>query len=179
MHLKKNIIPLSIGIACIIYLCGFVVFVQNLPKEESSFSADDTDGLIVFTGGSNRIETALNFLEKGYGKPILISGVHPDVTKHTLLKDIDPKHAPFVTIDYKSLSTKENVQTTKEWTTKHHLKHIGIITSYYHIPRSLFYLKEYGLENTVSIYPVFPEKMPMSFMFREYSKYILARLYIL
>ncbi len=161
------------------YVTGLIMFLLSLPSDNQNFSIDKTDGLVIFTGGSKRIDTALALVADGYSKPVLISGVNPQVTKEFLLSGLSKENQRLITLDYQSKSTKDNVNATNEWVKKLKLKSVGLITSFYHIPRSMLYWKRSGQYTNVSLYPVFPEKMPLSFMFREYHKYILTTLYVL
>ncbi|PPR19254.1 MAG: hypothetical protein CFH43_00285 [Proteobacteria bacterium] len=162
-----------------LYVYLLASFALQLPKTEHLSWVEKVDGIVVFTGGSNRIETALSFLKDGYNVPILISGVNPSVTEKKLLSTIKKEKHSLVTLDYQSLSTLDNARMTAFWAEVNDIDKIGLITSYYHMPRSLFNLKRAGVENTVYPIAVFPEKMPISFMVREFHKYLLTRLYII
>lgn len=179
MHKLFKIITTCAFFTAFLYVYLLASFALQLPKNETLNWVKKVDGIAVFTGGSNRIETALAFLKDGYNVPILISGVNPSVTDKKLLSSIQNDKHKFVTLDYQSLSTKDNAEMTAFWAEANDIKTIGLITSYYHMPRSLFNLKRAGVKNTIYPIAVFPEKMPISFMVREFHKYLLTRLYII
>src|SRR3954453_11627455 len=55
---------------------GFVGFLSQLRTAELR-PGHNTDGIVVLTGGSSRVSDAMELLAGGYGKRLLISGVHP------------------------------------------------------------------------------------------------------
>src|SRR6202163_4706392 len=55
---------------------GFVAFLSQLRGVEIK-PARNADGIVVLTGGSSRVSDAMELLAGGYGKRLLISGVHP------------------------------------------------------------------------------------------------------
>ncbi|HWN77110.1 MAG TPA: YdcF family protein, partial [Bradyrhizobium sp.] len=55
---------------------GFVGFLSQLRGAETTPDRR-ADGIVVLTGGSSRVSDAMELLAAGYGKRLLISGVHP------------------------------------------------------------------------------------------------------
>ena len=55
---------------------GFIGFLSQLRGVEIK-PARNADGIVVLTGGSSRVSDAMELLAGGYGKRLLISGVHP------------------------------------------------------------------------------------------------------
>src|SRR5512134_2382332 len=55
---------------------GFIAFLSQLRGVEIR-PARNADGIVVLTGGSSRVSDAMELLADGYGKRLLISGVHP------------------------------------------------------------------------------------------------------
>ncbi len=55
---------------------GFIGFLSQLRGAEIK-PAQSADGIVVLTGGSSRVSDAMELLAGGYGKRLLISGVHP------------------------------------------------------------------------------------------------------
>ena len=65
------------------YLLGFIVFVARIDHTEPAEPAA-SDAIVALTGGPERIQVAFQLLEQKKGGRLLISGVHPEVTKNTL-----------------------------------------------------------------------------------------------
>src|SRR5258707_15434883 len=55
---------------------GFVGFLSQLRAVEVNPSSK-ADGIVVLTGGSSRVSDAWGLLAGGFGKGLVISGVHP------------------------------------------------------------------------------------------------------
>src|SRR3979490_2900520 len=55
---------------------GFIGFLSQLRGAEMKPDRK-ADGIVVLTGGSSRVSDAMELLAGGYGKRLLISGVHP------------------------------------------------------------------------------------------------------
>ena len=66
----------SLAIAFVGAAIGFVAFLSQLRGAEMKPDRN-ADGIVVLTGGSSRVSDAMELLAGGYGKRLLISGVHP------------------------------------------------------------------------------------------------------
>ena len=55
---------------------GFIAFLSQVRGVEIKPDRN-ADGIVVLTGGSSRVSDAMELLAGGYGKRLLISGVHP------------------------------------------------------------------------------------------------------
>ena len=66
----------SLAIAFVAAAVGFVGFLSQLRGAEVKPDRN-ADGIVVLTGGSSRVSDAMELLAGGYGKRLLISGVHP------------------------------------------------------------------------------------------------------
>lgn len=84
--ISQNFLIKIIGIIIFLWLSGFVVFIYDL----LSFSSIPplTDGIVVLTGGTGRIHTAIRFLEKDCSQYLLISGVGATTTLQDLKNSI-------------------------------------------------------------------------------------------
>lgn len=163
-------------IAVLVYGGGFGMFVVMLPKP--FVGIPPLDGLVVFTGGSNRVAAGLNALQNGFGGQVLISGVHPDVKINELpgAQSLDEATRQRITLDYAADTTHRNVDQTLAWAEMHNLRRIGVVTSTYHTLRSrlLFWLQ--GGNLNVVMLPVQPGDTGVRFLWREYNKLLVAPL---
>src|SRR5258708_28704419 len=66
----------TLGIAFVGAALGFIAFLSQLRGVEIK-PPRNADGIVVLTGGSSRVSDAMELLAGGYGKRLLISGVHP------------------------------------------------------------------------------------------------------
>lgn len=141
----KFFIILSLGVG--LWLMGLIFFTHLIP-----FSGQDndffTDGIVVFTGGEARLQEAVSLFEQHKAKYLLVSGVNPESTFKDKIAKMPLKSQ--ITIGYAS-DTIENAKETAQWARVNHLKSLRLITSNYHVPRSLFELRH--LLPQVQIFP--------------------------
>ena len=70
---------------------GFVGFLSQLRGAEEK-PARNADGIVVLTGGSSRVSDAMELLAAGYGKRLLISGVHPTNEASDISRSLPDNH---------------------------------------------------------------------------------------
>ena len=113
-------------------------------------------GIVVLTGGKNRIEKGVDLLSKGYGNKLLISGVFMPSeieAKFSLEKEKKELFRCCVFFDKRSRNTLENAQEVDKWLKENKdIKSIILVSSYYHLPRSIM-IFEKEISSKVRIYP--------------------------
>lgn len=166
---------------------GFLVFADHvantpLPKQPRA------DGIVALTGGAHRIEDAASLLGRGSAERLLITGVN-DQTSGGALADRSPVLARLlrccVDLGYEAEDTRGNALETGEWARKRGYNSLIVVTSAYHMPRSLAEIGEELPDVTLVPYPVNPDGRDYAGwqsdpeLFRlllvEYTKYILTR----
>ncbi len=154
----KNLFLYILIAACCAWLVGFIYFANMINKMEAD-TRSKADAIVVLTGGRNRIKEGTEELERNNGKYLLISGVLEHITLEQILKTNDVKHADKnkIILDYKSDNTHENARETKKWIDKKGYKSFKMITSSYHMPRSLLEFRHVMPEIRIEPYPVFSD----------------------
>lgn len=177
--LKKTLIVLEAIFS--IWLLGFILFLVKIYF--TPISQDPADAIVILTGGKGRIQAGLQLLQKSPDSTVLISGAH----KQTHLDEIAPysDYHDKITLGYEANSTRENAKETKEWAKEFEkLSSLKVVTSHYHIPRSLLELEK-ALPNVRLIpYPVISSTFRSRFwwlnpynikiLFLEYNKYLVV-----
>ncbi len=129
-----------VAIGFMVGLVGFVAFLSQLRNGDVTPSTK-ADGIVVLTGGSSRVADALDLLANGFGKRLLISGVHPTngITNiQRSLPDNDQRLlACCVDLDRSATDTRSNAVETRRWVRKQGFHSLVVVTSNYHMPRAL------------------------------------------
>ena len=98
------------------------------------------DGIVVLTGGKSRIDSALQLLEDGRAKRLLITGVYRETTKNTIMSLFPAQKELFsccIDLDWNAMDTKQNGLETAKWMEKQKFSSLIVVTSDYHMPRSM------------------------------------------
>ncbi len=170
-----------VAVGSSLWFIGLILFTRMIPSSpEDTINA--TDGIVIFTGGSARLKAALTLFEQKKGNYLLISGVNP---RSTLPQIID--HMPFrsqITLGYNALDTLGNAEETAEWVQNHQIKTLRLITSNYHMPRSLLELRHLLPRVQILSYPVvretflkpkwWLESSTFLLVIQEYNKFLFA-----
>lgn len=156
----KNLAKFS-GFALLVlaafWMLGLCFFAYSINHYQTDYTTH-TQAIVVLTGGRNRISEAIKLLNQGLADKLFISGVE----KNTSLKDICDMHdIPMpekqVLLEKKSTNTIENAIETHAWLKKNSISSIRLVTSNYHLPRSI---QEFQYQNSklrIIPHPVFSD----------------------
>jgi uncharacterized SAM-binding protein YcdF (DUF218 family) len=173
-----------IFLAVIAYAIGFVLFVSNLPLTPQS--PPRADGIVALTGGDDRLDTAVGLLENGVGKRLLISGVAQETSKETLgkMSGGGQRFACCADIGYSAEDTHGNAVEAANWTRQNHFDSLVIVTSRYHMPRTMQEFSSLLPEVTLIAFPVdqngidlggwWEHPRTIRLLHREYAKYLAS-----
>ena len=135
---------------------GFFAFLQVLERDERE-PASRTDGIVALTGGAQRIQDAIDLLAKGYGTRLLITGVNERTSRDEIAR-LNPGQRILVEccvdLDYRARNTIGNAIETRRWVRDHRFRSVIVVTSNYHMPRTLVELDHALPEARVVPYPV-------------------------
>ncbi len=120
------------------WLAGFLWFVHavNAPENTSARA----DGIVVLTGGADRIATGLRLLMQGRGRALLISGVGKGAELANLVRisGVDPGAlASRITLGREATSTTGNADETAAWVASLNLHSLLVVTASYHMMRAM------------------------------------------
>jgi uncharacterized SAM-binding protein YcdF (DUF218 family) len=171
------------------FLTGFAVFTAIITNMSQAVSIAPADAIVVLTGGTDRLQPALELLKSGSGKKLLISGVNPETSKNDIVKayGVAPDLAACcIDLDQVAANTVGNATQSAKWLRANSFATVILVTSNYHMPRAQKEL--HRLAGTVKITP-FPLvnsdlrnwkwlEQPAAFrlILTEYLKYTLATL---
>lgn len=126
-------------VAGLLVAAGFLVFVYSIHREPPRTAAR-ADGIVVLTGGTARIAAGIRLLARKRADRLLISGVNVRTTAAELARRTPGHNGLFeccIDVGYKALDTIGNAAETREWVEKHQFASLIVVTSSYHMPRSL------------------------------------------
>lgn len=170
--------------AGVIWFAGFCLFNLKINSYRPDYKTK-TDAIVALTGGKNRIAESIRILNKGLADKLFISGVSEktsieDIQRAAEVKALDKSK---ITLGKKAHNTIENASEAFEWIKSNNIEHIRLVTSYYHIPRSLQEFKLYGLRKKILPHPVYSQNVPhewwknwgtFKLMVSEYNKYAVV-----
>lgn len=129
----------TLGASLALFVFGFVLFATSVTRAPANGDVKG-EAIVVLTGGADRIAEAARLLAEGRGKRLLISGVNAQTGRESLLKITGLDSATFdccVDLGYAAFDTIGNALETRNWVRQLGFKHLIIVTSSYHMPRSL------------------------------------------
>ena len=120
---------------------GFAVF--NGAAWQAGAAPEAADGIVVLTGGADRIEAALRLLADGRAPLLLVSGVArgADLADIDRRVPLDADQAGRVTLGRAAQSTAGNAAETALWSRAHDIRRLIVVTAGYHMPRALLELR--------------------------------------
>jgi uncharacterized SAM-binding protein YcdF (DUF218 family) len=136
---------------------GFLRFTEEVNLLARPATITVADGIVVLTGGAQRIDQAIDLLKEGRGRRLLISGVNPDTSVETLARLTDTERRWFdccVDVDYAALNTVGNAEMAGRWASEQGFRDLILVTSDYHMPRSLIEFDRVGAIRSVTPYAV-------------------------
>jgi len=151
-----RLLAAAAGIALFAFLGGFVIFASSIAHYVAAAGAR-ADGIVVLTGGEHRLSEAARLLAEGRGKRLLITGANRMATREDLHRKSGLAPALFeccVDVGYDALTTSGNAQETKAWARDRRFTRLILVTSSYHMPRSLIELERAMPEVALVPYPV-------------------------
>jgi uncharacterized SAM-binding protein YcdF (DUF218 family) len=117
------------------------------------------DGIVALTGGGARIEEAVKLLAEHRGHRLLISGVNPHTSRNALRQQAPDNAELFdccIDIGYWAQDTVGNARETEVWARHRGFNRLIVVTSGYHMARSLAEIAQAFPEATLIAHPVLP-----------------------
>jgi uncharacterized SAM-binding protein YcdF (DUF218 family) len=151
----------TLAAVALLWSAGLIWFVTLIPSGPAT-DTTATDAIVVLTGGSLRLDRGFELLTQGRAQKMFVSGVEDGVTLASLLRSreyhVFADHIPpgGVTLGYRARSTVGNAEETAQWVAREGVRSIRLVTGNYHIPRSVYELREAMPGIAIIPDPVFP-----------------------
>lgn len=170
--------------AALVVLGGFFAFWQRSVNLQAKPQAQ-ADGIVVLTGGPERISTAIRLLEDKAARRLLISGVHPQTSAREIRRITGAGQDLFrccIDLDKRAPDTRGNAEEARRWAADKGFKRLLIVTSDYHILRAMREFSRAMPEAELLPCPVagrdgqdpLHNSSSLRLWFSEYVKYLLA-----
>lgn len=187
---RRRVSPTRLVIRVALALCGawcagFLVYLADVFTSAPPNPLPVAGGIVVLTGGDDRIREALKLLAAHEAPLLLISGAG----KGTYLGDFTQddsnaatRYAGAITLGHMATTTHANGAETAAWARAHNIRSLIVVTADYHMPRALVEIGR-ALPG-VRLYPdpVRPPAMrghltwpTFRLLADEYSKYLVVR----
>ena len=154
---------IAVGAAALalVFAAGFVLFARTV-AELVPASNERADAIVVLTGGELRVGAGARLLIEGRAAKLLISGVNRQTTQDDLKRIsglTDRLLTCCVHIDYAAHTTSDNADQTRDWAQSQRFKRLIVVTSSYHMPRSLTELRRAMPDVVLVPHPVISHKL--------------------
>jgi uncharacterized SAM-binding protein YcdF (DUF218 family) len=194
----RNIFFIALLILVITYfLIELFHFKEKIIAAENYPNPKNTN-IVILTGGTNRIKDGFDIINKfdeksKYTIKILVSGTGKGFTKLSLQNKLSPDFdlkliKCCVELDAISQNTYSNAKQTLKWSIRNNIKEFILITSNYHMPRSILEFKNKMPNMRILTYPIKPRKHEInnwlnsfetfSLIFYEFCKFIISNIRI-
>ncbi|WP_269514815.1 YdcF family protein [Brevundimonas subvibrioides] len=180
-----------LGIVGLIWLVGLFAFADRVRNLTPAPEPDRADGIVALTGPSaERVNAAVRLLEQDKGERVLISGVNREVRRQELNALTPGSTRLFnccVDLGFEAEDTGGNAQEIAAWAASKNYTSLIVVTSDYHMPRSLLEIRSAAPDLKLTPYAVSTPSLDNSRWWRaavtarrmtlEYMKYlaVLAR----
>jgi len=134
-----RVVLLWLSIALAGFVAGFIAFAVGATSVHEP-QVRRADAIVVVTGGEDRISAALALLRQGNGRRLLISGVNPRTSGAAIRDHTGERRQLFeccVDIGREASDTAGNAEEARDWATSRGYRSLIVVTSSYHMPRTL------------------------------------------
>ena len=157
----KHIVAGGAALIVAAVMLGFLMF-ANATTRPTVGAMPRAAAIVVLTGGTQRIGVAGRLLQNRQAGRLLISGVNRVVSRSKLRRLLGVDADLFtccVDIDYAAQNTRGNAIETRKWVVQHEFDSLIVVTSSYHMPRSLTELGHLLPAVDLVAYPVVPNRL--------------------
>jgi uncharacterized SAM-binding protein YcdF (DUF218 family) len=147
-----------IGIIGLMWLVGLFVFADRVRGMTPAAEPARADAIVALTGpSSERVNAAVRLLDQDKGDRLLISGVNREVRRQEL-RALTPGSSRLfnccVDLGFEAEDTEGNAQEIATWARTHGYDDLIVVTSDYHMPRSLLEIRSVAPEIKLHGYAV-------------------------
>ena len=180
--MMKKIVFIFTLILLTAWIGGFVYFAWRINHYRPDTSSH-TEAIIALTGGRYRIAEAVKLYNKGLADKLFISGVSRKSSLNAIKKsqNIHINNEAGVIIGQRAKNTIGNAKETIDWLKQNQISSIRLVTSNYHVERSMAEFLARAPHLKIIPHPVYSDKVQkkwwtswhtFSLIFAEYNKFL-------
>jgi uncharacterized SAM-binding protein YcdF (DUF218 family) len=155
---------------------GFLWFVVALPRPADG--AEESDAVIVPTGGAGRIARGLEVLDQQLADKMLVSGVDPEVKPAEFAAEFAVEAEQMeccVTLGFAAVDTRSNAAETAKWVAQNEVRSLRLVTTDWHMRRAAGELDRTLPDHVTVIRDAVPSQPDLGTLFLEYHKLLASR----
>ncbi len=184
VRLRRSAAWLTIAIA-VAWMAGFGWFVDDALQPATP--PPPADGIVVLTGGADRVGTALRLLADGRARLLLVSGVAPETTLASLAERAGFAPGPLpgtlaerITLGRLATTTVGNAAEAAAWARRFDMHALIVVTASYHMRRAMIEIGRALPGVRLVACPVLPAALReggphiIRLLAGEYTKWLLA-----
>lgn len=162
--------------ALLLYALGFALFAVTLADPAGK---EQTDAIVVLTGGAGRIERAMAMMKEGRAERMLIAGADPSVTRTDMARRLGTGSwrtlRCCVDLGSESVDTRSNAEEARRWMDKEGFESMRLVTSDWHMRRAAYEFRQ-DLPRTRIVTDAVQTHPSLWLLAEEYNKYLLRRM---
>ena len=183
----------------LLLLGGLLVFLRQVEQPAQTVIELHHDGIVVLTGGTARLASAMRLLQENYADRLFISGAGQGVSKASLIQTLTNTQGHNISeielaalmeccvdIGFEAADTAGNAVESAAWAGSHSYTSLLLVTANYHMPRALVEFRRRMPQTQITPFPVRPDFLRVQdwwrqrsaglFLVGEYLKYAAALL---
>ena len=184
---QAKILLISCAVLAAIFISGLQYFVLNLPRHKET-PIRQSDGIVVITGGQQRLDAGLTLLATGTASKLLISGVGAGLSKAILANDLQLSQTQrdllicCAELEFAARDTRGNARAARHWAETNKLSSLYLVTANYHMPRARLTFEREMPHIDLHFWPVSPDDLHIDnwwadpgmvrLLAREYAKFM-------
>ena len=184
---QVKILLMGCAVLAAVFISGLQYFVLNLPRHVESPSRQ-SDGIVVITGGQQRLDAGLTLLATDTASKLLISGVGTGLSKVILANDLQLSQTQrdllicCAELEFAARDTRGNARAARRWAETNKLASLYLVTANYHMPRAKLTFEREMPHIDLHYWPVIPNDLHIDnwwtdpvlvrLLAREYAKFL-------
>ncbi len=133
-------------VLALIWAAGLLAFAARVQQSTPTPDPDPADGIVALTGANSidRISAAMDLLQDGMGKRLLISGVNRGASREDIRNVSKAARRLYdccVDLGFTAADTVGNARETADWARSMRYRSLIVVTADYHLPRAMLELR--------------------------------------